>query len=1025
MMRKILHLIFKGKHFVHILSMSCILISMTTTTVKGQVSGSVFIDYNSNGERTTSNPIEPGVSNVKVQLFVGKNTTPIVTTTNALGEYAFTIAQAPKDSMVRVEFSELPATFSPSLVGTNNGTSVQFVKAPATNVILGIINDDEYCDVGLGLQVGTACYVMGDPLAGGSAGEDPAFVTFGYFASGLNGVDDFSMTKLAKAKEIGPTWIAGYQRDSERLLLGAIVRRHVGLGPLGTGGLYYIDLKNDANTVHQLVDVKTLGIDTGLDPHINPITNLNILPASKTGRSRDSLAFHVAGKVGLGGIQMNTFQDTLYLINLYDKKLYSFLSKKPLAAPVLKATANVHSYTIPHPNCANNEFVPWALKYYRGNMYVGVVCTAETSQKKTDLKGAIYEFNLSTHSFKPVPLLEFPLDYLRDPLDGTAGCDTIDTWRPWSGKFPKQCNYPNGAADPLNAFLINPQPILSDIEFDDDGSMIIGMMDRGGLQTGQNQPGIAIDDTLNYYGFMSGDLLRAQLNADDTFTMESNGTSGTLVANGGSGSKVENSRDKNAGPGGGEFFYDDYWINGQDSVGHAELTNGGVFKAPGYSEVFSSAFDPIHKQYLATGFIVFDAKTGKRRRSYSIYSVQEGSLGKSGGVGDLTATCDPAPLEIGNRLWFDKNKNGLQDPNESGIDEVIITLHDMENGGVEVARDTTANGGQYYFNDYNVTGGKLKRDHNYEVRLKTNQPVSYSTLQTLEAGGGGGNAIPTAFILKDSLRLTTKNNTLANTARNSDAVYNVDSTSAIIVVKTGQNSQNDHNEDFGFGKGDLIDIQLTKMLVGDCKRQIADKVIFKLIVKNTGLGMADSVYVEDTFSPNFTYNQYTSTQGQYKAQTRMWGPLSLPSGKTDTLTITFTVNNSGGFIGGTICNEAEVVKANGVDKDSYPDNHLKTEDDYDIACVSIPLKICTERRDTVIISAPAGYQKYQWFKNGIKIVGATSQTLEVGAIGSYSVEVSDGVCPTKNCCPAIVEEECICPPDICIPFVTKKIKLKK
>ncbi|WP_298351402.1 hypothetical protein [Runella sp.] len=155
--------------------------------------------------------------------------------------------------------------------------------------------------------------------------------------------------------------------------------------------------------------------------------------------------------------------------------------------------------------------------------------------------------------------------------------------------------------------------------------------------------------------------------------------------------------------------------------------------------------------------------------------------------------------------------------------------------------------------------------------------------------------------------------------------------------------------------------------------------------------------------------------------------MTLAAGHTDTLTMTVKINNIGGFIGGTICNEAEIVamsKKSGIDPDSKPYNGVKTEDDYDIACVSVPLKICTERKDTVIISAPVGYAQYQWFKNGVKIVGATAQTLEVGAIGSYSVEVGNGQCPTKNCCPAIVEEECICPPDICVPFTTKKVKKK-
>jgi hypothetical protein len=66
-------------------------------------------------------------------------------------------------------------------------------------------------------------------------------------------------------------------------------------------------------------------------------------------------------------------------------------------------------------------------------------------------------------------------------------------------------------------------------EFDDDGSLFLGFMDRLGFQTGQDQPGITPDDTLNYYAFMSGDLLRAQRNTDGTYTLENNAQSGDLT----------------------------------------------------------------------------------------------------------------------------------------------------------------------------------------------------------------------------------------------------------------------------------------------------------------------------------------------------------------------------------------------------------------------------------------------------------------------------------------------------------------
>lgn len=725
-------------------------------TIQAQVTGKVFIDFDANGIQTSLLPVEPGMQGIQVRLFVSTNSIPFITQTDSVGNYSFSTQQAPAGSNVRVEFFGFPETFSNGLAGLKSKTEVQFVKAPASEVNLGIFNDDEFCQVGSEQKIATACYVMGDPLKAGDAAQSDALVVFDYHAGGLAKSGD--MEHLASAQEIGSTWIAAYQRSANLLLVGAITRRHVGLGPLGTGGFYTIDLKT--KQAKSFVDVKTLGIDTGPDPHLDPITHLNILPAQKTTRSRDSLSFHAAGKVGIGGAQLSSTQDTLSFINLYDKKLYRFPVSNPMVTPANPAQIPIQSYAIPHPNCSNNDFAPWALKSYRGKYYLGVVCTAEQSQKKEDLKAAVYEFNPATRQFKN--LFEFSLNYPRGPIDNTPGCNTIDRWQPWTNVFPKQCNVP----DPVSAFAVYPQAVLSDLEFDDDGSLFLGFMDRLGFQTGQDQPGIAVDDTLNYYGFMSGDLLRAQRNRDGSYTLENNAQSGDLTGCG---------PNSNAGPGQGEFFCEDYWVNGQGGIGHAEITNGGLLKIPGTTEIVTSAMDPVDGIYLATGFIAFDTKTGKRNRSFAIYSQSPGALGKSGGVGDLTGICDPAPLEIGNLIWLDTNKNGIQDPAESLLDGVVITLHDMEKAGMEVARDTSANGGQYYFNDKNVAEG-LKRKHSYEVRLNLKQaPFTEDLTVTLKG----------AVNYQQSL------------VRDSDAELNTATEQAVIKVVTGDNSQTNHGLDIG------------------------------------------------------------------------------------------------------------------------------------------------------------------------------------------------------------------------------------
>ncbi len=1580
-------------------------------TAHAQLSGTVFKDYDGSGAQTATNPFEPGVSGVTVRLFVGSNPTPFTAVTGATGIYNFTAVQAPKDSMARIEFINLPDAYAAGMVGAQSMSDVRFLKLPAANINLGIMTDDEYCVVGKGLTVATPCFVAGDPLAGGTAGEGDAFVQFDYNASGQTSATNFPVTHLASAKQVGSLWSSAYQKSTKQLVLGAMVRRHVGLGPLGTGGIYKLDLKTMA--VSNFLDVKTIGIPTGNDPHTG-------LSANKEDRSHDSLTFIKTAKVGLAGIQFSRYQDTMFVVNLNDRKLYSFRVDKPLAPPT-SANAALKSYNIPHPNCSNNDFAPWALKQQKGKYYLGVVCTAETSQDTNDLKAAVYDFSPKTGTF--TKLLEFPLNFKRDPMDATGpDCIKYDHWLPWTNKFPASCS---GVGGP--GFVMYPQPLLSDIEFDDDGSMILGFVDRFGFQAGQDQWGIAKNDTAHYYGFMGGDTYRAQLTPTG-FVIESNGKSGALTGCG---------VGKGTGIGGGEFFCDDEWhLKLGGPAGHQEITNGGIFKQPGKKEILVSAMDPVDTVFLSAGFRAFSTTDGKMSRGFSLYSNMKGSLGKSGGTGDLTGLCEPAPLEIGNRVWLDKNKNGIQDPNEKGVDGIILTLHDMQAGGAKVASYTTANGGQYYFNDSNVPNSLLRR-HKYEVRLSMKQPLpvgllagagmlkdslavtvqnatgftdptlrdsdakmvvdslvvpvmtqesgensytfdigmklavtcairpnagkdttvcspniklksaaidenwsflssnvattptidkngnvagmnvsgtyrflltntvgckdtvvvtkntftiipmkddticigtkvtfgfgasatisylwntgattstisvtpkvttDYSVILTsslskcsvsdtirivvgtkpdagkdtticatnsiklktplaneswkfiqgpaaatatisangmasgmtangyyyfeltnktfgctdtiavrrssvslgayitqptcknnvpqedgtvgltlftagakyalgsnvallptvstglpvVPAGGILANNISTAnsqiivrlfhptstcyrdttlYIkvpncgvpcVKSSFTLTPQSATCSGATVNADAKilvtgiangtaysYGIDSTafsfasSTVIAANSitvsnlinptapktyfvrvyngaancyttqwvtiqptnctlpcvkptfaltpasascnGTVAKNDaqiivsgisNGVSYSYGtdttafnyasavafagngftianianpvlpktcyvriyngsakcyltksviiqptdcsqpcvkpsfsvisssatcngliaKNDAqivvtgasngltysygtdstafsfatsvaytgntftipnianpatvktyfvriyngaaacyltklvtlkptdcmrkFDLELTKSVVGDCRRQVGDVVQYKVIIKSIPIpngSTADSVFISDTLVQNLTFLSAKASHGSYDNTTHIWGMLQIPQGGSDTLTITAKINAFGGFEGGTVCNVAQVHKAKGMDIDSNPGNNIKSEDDYSSACVSVPFKICTARKDTIIISAPAGYATYQWFKNGTKIVGATKSTLEVGEAGAYTVEAANGACLSKNCCPAYVIDDCQCPAEICVPFNVKQTKSK-
>jgi hypothetical protein len=660
-------------------------------TAHSQLSGNVYKDFDSNGVRSLPNEI--GVRNVLVSAFVGASNSPITTRTNTLGQYFFTASQVPAGSKVRLEFTDLGINNS-GKKGNDSGSSVQFVTGDSENINLGLISNDEFCGLD-GLDIFASCYVNGDPLKGGTAGEDASLVLFPYTASGLAGTGSAPYpTVLAKAKEVGAVWGTDYQRSTKIAITSAIVRRHSGLGPLGTGGIYKIDL--NTNAVSPLIDVKTIGIDTGPIPHVG-------LPANMTEANEDSLTIHAVGKRGIGGITLSKDEKSLFIVNLYDRKIYSFVVGKPANTPL---ASSVRSYTIPDP-CGDGDYRPWAIKQYGGKYYVGVVCTAESSQDSTRLKSVIYELDPQSGVF--TKFFEFPMSYKKGPLDHTGSCINLTYWKPWIDRFPNGCaNFFDGTHT-VN-FAMFPAAILTDIEFDGDGSMIVSFLDRHGLMAGFRNMRPK-DNGQRYDGFVGGDILRIY-NNNGTFQLENNGTAGNRVGCG-----VDNKQ----GPGGGEFYCNDTW-KFKGNPAHSEIANGGMMLLPGTGEVVVSTMDPVDEIYQSAGMRVFSNFDGSMKRGYALYSDKIGTLGKSGGAGDFKAACIEAPIEIGNRLWHDADFDGIQDPDEVGIDGVEVELFDMDNGVVSVGKTITKNGGIYCFSNSNVTGGLLT-ERNYRLKVCLNNPI--------------------------------------------------------------------------------------------------------------------------------------------------------------------------------------------------------------------------------------------------------------------------------------------------------------
>jgi len=75
-------------------------------------------------------------------------------------------------------------------------------------------------------------------------------------------------------------------------------------------------------------------------------------------------------------------------------------------------------------------------------------------------------------------------------------------------------------------------------------------------------------------------------------------------------------------------------------------------------------------------------------------------------------------IQIGNRIWFDSDEDGVQDPSEAPIEGVIVHLYDAAGNGI--ATTTTDSDGRYYFDDTNVPGGLVELT-DYFIGLNSTQ----------------------------------------------------------------------------------------------------------------------------------------------------------------------------------------------------------------------------------------------------------------------------------------------------------------
>ncbi len=781
----------------------------------GNYSGTVFLDFNGNSVfDSTATQLETGVGGVTVTLYDNNGAAQGTANTGTNGAYTIASTGA---GPYRVEFTNIPTYLKPGAFGSAAGTTVQYVaNAGVANINLALIDSGKF-DNETNAETATTIFLNGQYNATALNGLTTLMRTpynaTGHDFTGSTPTAGFEGVELAESQETGSIYGMAWQSSRNRVYVGAYQKRYSGFGANGPDAIYVFD---KAGTTIGTIDLDTVigtANSAGADAH-DFVPAGGIVYDIGTGNA----SYDGVGKRSLGDIDISADQKTLFVVNLFDRRIYAInvASGTPSGATLIK------SWAAPDATGAARHR-PFALDWHNGRLWVGSV-----DQDGTDAYVHSMTPNLSSPTGSEPFTLEttVSLGFTRQSYQGTAANNAarISTWRAWATD-PAATTYLSNAGSEI-AF---PQPMLSDIEFDETGSMILGFRDRFGDQTGSNQR-FRPSDTGNTWGVSAGDILRV-CSVSGAFVVE--GSAGCATSGGLT----------NSGPGGGaspeHYNWDLYqdgtanWDTTLNAGGafHWETTQGSLLQLAGRPSILTTAMDPNND--YSGGYLRLTNSTGRREGittdgattqatvlangGYSLYDAgtfsgtpptQTTYFGKSNGLGDVEALTNPAPIEIGNRIWRDANNNGRQDPNEAVLANVLVGLYNSS--GTLISTVETNAAGQYLFSssttatDVNADGDATPEyDYGLAILPETNYTVAILN-SNFNAGGALVNTSATTANSATSGSVTT--NDAVTDVRDSDGVIlgtavgtGASLANLGVAFTTGTTGSNNHSFDFGFG----------------------------------------------------------------------------------------------------------------------------------------------------------------------------------------------------------------------------------
>ncbi len=786
------------------------------------VTGSFFIDFDRDGMIDPGERVLPGdpllpPDGITVTAYDVDNTGAACSTTDVA--YSCDVSTLTGTSF-RLEFTlsaaDAAAGYAETFRGPDSASSVQFINAGET-ADFGIVPPSQCPTDGEGFggnpnssegKVWTTCYVSGLRTAGGA---QDVVVGLNYDRSGAiekigykNGGTAADNTTDPAEDELGALWGVAYDEWNSVLFSSAVLKRHVDLGSEGLDGLYWLAYPSGE---WQSVSLGDLGGSAfGPDPVGRD------LPAVPTDPSYDTAVYPRVGKSGIGDIDLAPDGRTLAVTNLEAKAVavYDVTNAVGGTDPTY-----LREWPIANPGCPDganpNDYQPWALTVIDPTTaYVGITCTAENAPGPNEhllMEAHMVQLDLTTGA--QTGLVVIPLDYVHGcgdtylnacdgsltlPDGSTVNNPTVANWHGWRPNFePEDLGYRADA----DVYIVNhAQPLFSDIEIDDDGSLTLGFADRFAMQMGwwnyapdPLDPAYAYqttggENTTLYQPDLAGEILRVcNTTGDPTNVM--------WVFEGLPGCAVNATDTSGLDPtvrGGfhnGPFASGEFYPNELHSPGflvHNETAQGGLYNRPFSDEILTTAMDPT--DFNEFGFEFFSNIDGSAD-SFSltggdISADPQGLQAKGASLGDVEGCF--IPIEIGDFVWLDLDRDGIQDPGETPLAGVTVTITGpgLPAGGVTTMTD--ANGNWVFDSGHGITHGTT-----YTVTID----VSSNT-----------TPLPGSFTNTDLSETTADNGT--------NDLHDSDVTGGTITVATGDPGVNDHSFDAGYVLPVTWDVALRK-----------------------------------------------------------------------------------------------------------------------------------------------------------------------------------------------------------------------